>query len=172
MRTSATSTGTSSPPPARPGEPYCLVKGNQLVISANCKYPQYAFEFLKFMVSPEIELMLHGDTLRRGVPTRLSVLHPAPGTPKERNYLYATRPFFHADVFPYALDHGRELPIDATWPVWTTEAQKHLDRLFIDPDADTGQVLHDATAAVNLVLQRENKRLERYLRPTEASHAH
>jgi multiple sugar transport system substrate-binding protein len=159
------------PTPSPPGAPYSLVKGNQLVMSATCKHPKEAWEWMKFMVSPEVELMLHGDKLRRSIPTRKSLLHPPPGTPNERNYLYAARPFFHTDIFPFVLDHAKELPIDAAWPVWTTEAQKHLDNLFVDEEASAEKVLPAAKLAIDRVLAQEHKRLERYLNRGEAADA-
>ena len=152
--------------------PFALVKGNQLVISATCPYPRQAWEWVKFMVSPEIEMLLHGDRLRRGVPTRKSLLAPPPGASPQRSYLHATRPFFHTDVVPHMLAHGKELPIDMTWPAWTARAQQMLDRLFIREDADVEEVLRMTTAAVNRVIARERQRMARYMEAGEgAGHA-
>ncbi len=150
--------------------PYALVKGNQLVINSRCKHPKEAWEWVKFMVSPEVEMMLHGDRLRRSIPTRMSLLNPPPGAPNELNYQYATQPFFHTDIFPYILAHSKELPIDGAWPVWTSYAERYIDRIFVRESVDVREVLLEAKKAIDECLVSEHKRLERYLNPREQSH--
>lgn len=160
-----------TPAPAAPVSPYALVKGNQLVMAATCPHPREAWEFIKYMVSFDVELTMHGDTLRRNVPTRLALLKPPPDAPIEKSYLYATRPFFHTGAVVAALDNAKELPIDATWPIWTREAQKHLDVLFVDPNADTGDICRKAKVAIDRVLARERSRMK-LDQASEVSDAH
>lgn len=154
-----------APTPHSPDRPYALVKGNQLVMTATCRHPKEAWEWMKFMVSPEVELLLHGDRLRRNVPTRNALLGIGPDAPADirQTYLYAEKPFFHTDVIPFVLNHARHLPIDPAWPVWTTEAQKYIDMLFVNENASAADILPRAKVAVDRVLEREHRRLERYL---------
>jgi len=136
--------------------PYAEVKGNQLVMAANCKHPAEAWEWIKFMCSPRTEMRLYGDQMRRNVPTRLSVLRSA-------EYLKTTRPPFNIDTIPFSLDHARELPIDYTWPRWTIEAQQFIDQLFTAPPRSPQVVMPRCAAAVNRVLADERRRFARYL---------
>jgi multiple sugar transport system substrate-binding protein len=140
------------PPPTQADDPYTLVKGCQLIITSSCAHPREAWEWVKFMTSAETESFLYGDALRRCVPTHLSVLN-------DPKYLQATAAPFHTDVFPFLLDHGRELPIDQAWPSWNITAQKFMDYLFTNESADTESTLRQAAHAIDIdILQsRENE---------------
>jgi multiple sugar transport system substrate-binding protein len=135
------------PPPIDSFDPYTMVKGNQLIITSNCTHPHEAWEWVKFMTSRETESYLCGDALRRSVPTRIAVLN-------DPHYLEATAAPFHTDVFPFILDHARELPIDQAWPVWTNTAQKFMDYLFTSESADTETTLRRATQAIDVDIMR------------------
>jgi multiple sugar transport system substrate-binding protein len=138
--------------------PYALVKGNQLVVSANSPNPRAAWEFVKYATSYEAERILYGDTHRRNVPTRLNLLS------SREDYIKASRPPYHIDIYKDLLDCGMELPIDYAWPAWTSEAARHLEKLFVDPDADLQQVLRTTKIAVDRVLAAEFERMKRYVK--------
>ena len=144
-----------APTPSDPDNSYTIAKGNQLVISEQCEHPQEAWEWIKYLTSKETEEYYYGDQFRRAVPTRLAVL-------KDPQYLRATRPPFHTDVFVDVLNRARELPIDETYPTWTATAQRFIDLLFISPSADLDQTMHNCAAAVDIDLQSEHERFQRY----------
>ena len=79
------------PVPTGPTGNTTVIKGNQLVVNQYTKHPELAWEFVKYMTSPEAELLL-GGKWRRCVPTRLSVQqHP--------EYLQTDKPPFHRCLF-------------------------------------------------------------------------
>ena len=144
-----------APTPSDAANPYTLVKGNQVVVTAKCKHPREAWEWIKFLTSEQTEKYLYGDTFRRDVPTRLTVLNsPA--------FLQSSKPPFHVDALAYTLDHGRELPIDETYPTWTATLQSYIQQLFVDDSADTATVMKQASAAVDIDLHQLRKRFSRY----------
>ncbi len=143
------------PTPSPANDPFSIVKGNQLVISVHCQHPRQAWEWIKFLTSEESEMYLCGDSARREIPTRLSVLHSP-------QFLHASQAPFHTDVFSNLLAHPRELPIDESWPTWTLTAQKFMDHLFHDESADTADTMAQAARAIDVDLAQTHARYLRY----------
>jgi hypothetical protein len=154
---SAISTGTFVPRQATRKIHTRLGKGNQIFISQQCEHPLEAWEWIKYLTSKETEEYFYGDQYRRCVPTRLAVL-------RDPQYLHASRPPYHTDVFVDVLDRARELPIDESFFTWTTTAQRFVDLLFLDPSADLKETMIKCTKAVDIDLQSEHERYERYAR--------
>jgi multiple sugar transport system substrate-binding protein len=144
------------PTPYSNGHPYGLIKGNQLCMWAGCRHPEAAWEWIKYVVSPQTELRLYGDTLRRNVPTRRSSL-------ASTEFLVAHAEPYHTDAFLFALEHPRELPIDATWPVWTLEMQRYMDMMFTDARCQPATILPEAAEAVGRAIATERQHMKRYL---------
>jgi multiple sugar transport system substrate-binding protein len=144
-----------APTPSDPDNSYTLAKGNQLIITEQCKHPQEAWEWIKYLTSKETEEYFYGDEYRRCVPTRWAVL-------KDPEYLHAARPPFHTDVFVDVLDRARELPIDEAYPTWTATAQRMIEVLFINRSIDLNRVISNCAAAVDVDLQSEHERFQRY----------
>lgn len=140
-----------APTPSNPNNRYQVVKGNELIISKQCKHPREAWDWIRYLTSKKAELYLYGDKYRRNVPTRLSVLSsPA--------FLHSTHPPFHTDIFKYLLDNARELPIDETWPTWTDTMQRFIQRLFADPNASATVIMKEAAKSVNIDIKEQRAR--------------
>jgi hypothetical protein len=110
---------------------------------------------MKFMVSPGTEIVLNGDAMRRGVPTRTALL-------TQKEYTQSTRAPFHSDVFTYLFEKPRSLPIDPTWSSWTLVAQNFFSPFFFDPRAKASEMIPLVTEAVNRDLKKERERMRRY----------
>jgi multiple sugar transport system substrate-binding protein len=136
-----------APTPSGPAGNWAVVKGNQIVIYKNSRYPELAWEFVKFMTGRETELRLCGD-LRRAVPTRLSVQ-------RDPRYLRADKPPFHTDVFLDSVRRGRTLPIDWRYQEWLQEYNAATDGLFNTHSDTAAAAARAATDRVNALLASE-----------------
>ena len=136
-----------APVPSGPKGDRCVVKGNQLAASALTRHPDLAWEFIKFMTSPQTEMMLCGD-LRRSTPTRKSVQNSAA-------YLKADLPPYHPGVFLESVERGRILPINARYSEWETEMRGATETLFNLQSDSATQACVNATRRVNAVLASE-----------------
>ena len=122
-----------------------LVKGNQLAMDANCRHPEAAWEFMKFMTGRLAERKLYVE-LRRAFPTRKDVAYSA-------EYLRSgDRPPHHLDAFVSSVERGRTLPITSRWAEWTTEFNSALEPLFNGTERDVDGVLREADRRANATL--------------------
>jgi multiple sugar transport system substrate-binding protein len=135
------------PTPPGPEGDATVIKGNQLVIYRETGRPAEAWEFVKFMTSPYAERLLCG-TLRRAVPTRLSVQD-------DPRYLQADEPPYHTDVFLETVRRGRTLPIDWRYQEWSQVYNSAIEALFNVNEKNARQALDDAARRVNAVLSGE-----------------
>lgn len=136
-----------APTPSGPAGDYSVVKGNQLVASRDTLHPELAWEFIKFMTSPETELLVCGK-LRRAVPTRLSVQN-------DPRYLQADAAPHQTDVFLDSVRKGRTLPIDWRYQEWSQEYNAATDVLFNVGGETAAQACRDATDRINALLAGE-----------------
>ncbi len=136
-----------APTPSGPAANVTVLKGNQLAIYRETKYPQEAWEFAKFMTGPEVEMLL-GGTLRRTIPTRLSVQN-------DPQYQEAEQAPFNTDVFLDSVRRGRTLPIDWRYQEWSQEFASATEGLFNIGNEDARSALTEATRRVNAVLSSE-----------------
>lgn len=136
-----------APTPSGPEGNASVVKGNQLCIYKETRYPDEAWEFLKFMTGPEAEMLLGGE-LRRSVPTRLSVQ-------KNPQYLTAELPPFHTDIFLEAVERGRTLPIDWRYQEWSQVYNSATETLFNVNVESARQAAQEAARRVNAILGGE-----------------
>lgn len=132
------------PMPMKPGGT-TLVKGNQLVMSAESKHPEAAWEFMKYMTGPEVERKLYVE-LRRCFPTRKDVaLSP--------EYLRSgDQPPHHLDAFVDSVQRGRILPITSRWSEWTTEFNSGMEPVFNGTQKNLDAGLAEAQRRANATL--------------------
>ncbi|HLJ57526.1 MAG TPA: sugar ABC transporter substrate-binding protein [Chthonomonadaceae bacterium] len=136
------------PVPYGPAGGAGILKGNQLVMSAETAYPEKAWRFMRYLTSARTEAMLYGDKLRRGDPARRSVA-------RSQEFLHASRPPYNTGAYLSALENGRLLPIDARWQEWSTVLNAELDELWGGRDLDAARVLARAASKVDAVLASE-----------------
>lgn len=132
-----------APMPVGPAGRFTPLKGNQLVIYSESKHPEEAWEFVKFMVSPETEMLVYGK-LRRAIPTRKSVA-------RDPEYLKADLPPRHVHVFIDAMKYGRRIPINERYNQWLPELRAGEELLL------TNEL--DAREAVRWMVPRINRAL-------------
>jgi multiple sugar transport system substrate-binding protein len=118
-----------APPPTGPGGRVTPVKGNQLVMYSESKHKDKAWRLIKFMTSPEAEMLLCGR-LRRAIPTRRSVARDAeylePVDDQGRR-----APPYHVHVFTDVLDYAHRMPIDWKWYDWRPAMDAQIELLSI-----------------------------------------
>jgi multiple sugar transport system substrate-binding protein len=118
-----------APPPAGPAGRVTPVKGNQLFMYSESKHKLEAWRFIKFMTSPQAEMLLCGR-LRRAIPTHRSVARDpeylAPVDESGRR-----TPPYHVHVFTDVLDYGHQMPIDWKWYYWRPAMDSEIERLSI-----------------------------------------
>lgn len=114
-----------------------VVKGNQLVMNAKTEHPQEAWEFMKFMVSEEVERILSVD-LRRAFPSRKSVAY-------SEEYLQSELPPFNMRTFIFTVETGRPYPITDRWWSWLNAFHSGIENLFNGRDHDVDRALAEAT---------------------------
>lgn len=132
------------PMPVAPGGT-TLLKGNQLVMSAESRHPELAWEFMKFMTGRKAERKLYVE-LRRSFPTRKDVATSA-------EYLRSgSLPPHHLDAFVSSIVRGRVLPITSRWSEWTTEFNSALEPLFNGTTNDVDGTLREADRRANATL--------------------
>ncbi|HTQ09786.1 MAG TPA: sugar ABC transporter substrate-binding protein, partial [Fimbriimonadaceae bacterium] len=109
------------PLPSGPFGNPSVVKGNQLVISKESPHPREAWQFIRFLTSPEVENILYVKN-RRAFPTLKSVV--------------ASSAFMHPSSRPYnvrafieGVENSRPLPIDDRWQEWTRELSMREESL-------------------------------------------
>lgn len=138
-----------APVPTGPRGGSTIVKGNQLVMYAECPHPEAAWKFMRFLTGPEAENLLYG-TLRRCAPTRKAVatsatfLTPDPKKPPQNTRVYLS-----------AVEKGRALPINARWAEWTQAQNSAMDDLWSGRERDAAVVCRRAAQKVNEVLASE-----------------
>lgn len=135
------------PLPTGPAGGQSMVKGNQLVIYKESEHPEAAWRFMRFLTSPQVELLLYGK-LRRNFPTRIAVAH-------SKQFLDATAPPYHTRVFLNAVEHARQLPIDERWSEWTQALTSEQDVLYAGIDRDAGACMRRAAVKIDKVLNEE-----------------
>jgi len=144
-----------APTPSDADNIYTMVKGNEVVVTAQSRHPQESWEWIKYLTGAESERYICGDAYRRSVPTQLSLL-------RSPEYLHATQRPFHIDVFVDLIDRGRSLPIDETWFTWTTTAHRSMDRLFLENTTNTATILRSVARAADDEITHERERYARY----------
>ena len=136
-----------APLPSGPHGDWSVVKGNQLTINRDTPHPELAWKYVKYMTSPETEMLLCGK-MRRAVPTRLSVQ-------RDPAYLHTDKPPFHTNVFLEATARGKTLPINWRYNEWVVTYNAATEGLFNVGDISAAQASRDATARVNDLLASE-----------------
>jgi multiple sugar transport system substrate-binding protein len=118
-----------APPPAGPAGRATPVKGNQLFMYSESAHKEEAWQFIKFMTSPEAEMLLCGR-LRRAIPTHRSVAsdqeYLAPVDDEDRRV-----PPYHIHVFTDVLEYARRMPIDWKWYSWRPAMDAEVELLSI-----------------------------------------
>ena len=135
------------PIPAGPKSDQTVVKGNQLVMPANCAHPEAAWKFMRYLTSVDIENLLYVQN-RRCFPTRKSVAY-------SEEFKDGSLPPSQIHVFINAVEGGRQLPIDDRWAEWTQAMNNELDLLWNGTNRDASHVAAKASKAVNKVLGEE-----------------
>lgn len=132
------------PFPVAPGGT-TMVKGNQLVMSADSRHKDLAWEFMKFMTGPEVERKLYIE-LRRSFPTRKDVA-------RSPDYLRSgDKPPHHLDAFVSSVERGRVLPITSRWGEWTGEFNSAMEPVFNGTESDLDKGLREAVRRANAAL--------------------
>jgi multiple sugar transport system substrate-binding protein len=135
------------PVPKGPVSGATLLKGNQIVVSAETRHPKEAWKFIRFMTSERIERLLAGK-LRRCAPTHVS---------------YAlSKDFLKSDVVPFntltfldVLEHGKTLPINSRWGEWTDAFNSPVDAWIAAGEGDGQAALREGETRANAVLHDE-----------------
>ncbi len=135
------------PIPSGPNTSETVVKGNQLVMPANCQHPAEAWRFMRYLTSPEIENLLYAKN-RRCFPTRKSVAN-------SKEFLNADLPPKQIHIFLDAVKTSRQLPIDDRWSEWTIAMNNELDQVWNGTNRDVKSGAERASRAVDKVLNEE-----------------
>ena len=132
------------PLPMKPGGT-TMAKGDQLARSAECRHPEAAWAFMKFMTGRETERRLYVE-LRRCFPTRKDVAYSA-------EYLRSgPLPPHHLDAFVSSIERGRTMPVTPRWAEWNTEFNSALEPLFNGTESDVDAALARAQRRANAAL--------------------
>ena len=132
------------PIPLKPGGT-TMVKGNQLVMSAESRHPEAAWAFMKFMTGKRTEMKLYAD-LRRCFPTRKDVAYSAA-------YLGSgVQPPHHLDAFVWSVERARKMPITTRWGEWTTEFNGAVEPLYNGTTDDVAGTLREGQRRANAML--------------------
>ncbi|HSI72904.1 MAG TPA: sugar ABC transporter substrate-binding protein [Fimbriimonas sp.] len=135
------------PIPIGPSGNTSMIKGNQLVIYRETKYPEASWRFIRFLTSSSTEKLLYVDN-RRNFPTRKSVAY-------SKEFLNPKVRPFQTDVFLQGVEGARELPINHRWGEWTQILNSEQDNLYSGRERDAGVVMRRAAAQINEVLADE-----------------
>jgi multiple sugar transport system substrate-binding protein len=135
------------PPPRGEGPLVDVVKGNQLVMSANCRNPEAAWRFMRYYTDREAETELYAK-IRRCFPTRRDVAY-------SKEYLDRSLPPAHPEAFTQAVEAGRILPINARWSEWTQILNSEVDNLMAGRERDARTVLQRAKAKIDAALAED-----------------
>ncbi|AIE84702.1 ABC transporter substrate-binding protein [Fimbriimonas ginsengisoli] len=135
------------PPPRGDGPLVDVVKGNQLIMSANCPNPKAAWRFMRFYTGVEAETELYAK-IRRCFPTRIAVA-------KSPIYLDGSLPPAHPIAFVQAAEAGRILPINSRWGEWTQLLNAETDNLMAGRERDARAVLRRAKEKIDAVLAED-----------------
>ncbi|MBS1702744.1 MAG: sugar ABC transporter substrate-binding protein [Armatimonadetes bacterium] len=135
------------PIPSGPKSHETTVKGNQIVVPANCAHPEIAWRFMRFLTGPEVENLLYVKN-RRCFPTRKAVAY-------SKEFSDGSLPPSQIHIFIDAVEDGRQLPIDDRWAEWTQAMNDQLDRLWNGTERDAKVAGKRAADAVNKVLSEE-----------------
>lgn len=128
------------PIPAGKGGGVAVLKGNQLVISAETRHPDAAWKLVKFITGEKVERMLARN--RRSFPTRKAVAY-------SDDYLKGNNPPFNMRAFTYAVETGKPFPITGRWSEWTREFRSGLDNLLAGRVSNAGPAVKDAENRAN-----------------------
>lgn len=131
------------PIPSGPGGGAAVLKGNQLVMSAETKHPEEAWKLVKFITGEKVERIL--ARARRSFPTRKAVAY-------SDDFLKSSLPPFNMRAFTYAVETGRPFPITSRWGEWTREFNSTIDLLL-------GGIEHDARGVARRAEERANAAL-------------
>lgn len=135
------------PPPRGPAGFIDIVKGNQLVISANSQHPKEAWRFVRFMTGVEIENKLYAE-IRRSFPTRVAIAN-------SDKYLKSDKSPKQITAFVESVQAGRILPIDERWGEWTEILRQEVDNLMSGRERDAKVVLGRAKAKIDAALAED-----------------
>jgi multiple sugar transport system substrate-binding protein len=136
-----------APIPKGPAGGRTVIKGNQLVIPKNCKNPEAAWRFVKYMASQETERVLYAQ-IRRCFPTRKDVAYSP-------EYLQTDQPPYQLQAFVESVENGRILPINERWVEWINALQMETDNLFAGRERDASVVLRRAKDKINTILSED-----------------
>ena len=128
------------PIPKGKGGDVAVLKGNQLVISAETKHPEAAWKWVKFITSEKVERLLARN--RRSFPTRKAVAY-------SDDYLKSDQPPFNMRAFTYAVETGKPFPITSRWGEWTREFRSGLDNLLAGRTPDIAAAAKEAEDRAN-----------------------
>lgn len=135
------------PPPKGPAGFFDIVKGNQLVVSANSRHPKEAWRFIRFLTGVEGETRLYVE-IRRAFPTRI-------GVAKSPEYLKSTKPPRQVDAFVESVEAGKMLPINERWGEWTQIFSQEIDNLMAGRERDARTVLNRAKIKIDAALAED-----------------
>jgi multiple sugar transport system substrate-binding protein len=124
-----------------------VIKGNQLVVSANSRHPEAAWRFIRFLTSEPTETRLCAE-IRRAFPTRIGVANsPA--------FLKTDQAPFNTRAFVQSAEGGRTLPINERWGEWTQIFNSEVDNLLAGRERDARTVLRRAKARIDAALAED-----------------
>ena len=121
-----------------------VVKGNQLVVPKDCRHPEAAWRFMRFLTSEATEQMLCAQ-IRRAYPTRTAVS-------RSSAFLDTKQAPFNTRAFLDSVGRGRQLPITGRWAEWTTILNSEIDNLISGRERDAAVVLKRAEMKINRAL--------------------
>jgi multiple sugar transport system substrate-binding protein len=134
-----------TPLPRGPAGAFTMTKGNQLVMTADCRHPNEAWRFMKFVTSERTERFL-AITKRRTFPSRKAIAY-------SKEYLDSGERPRNGIAFVKAVESGRPLPITSRFGDWLGRFNSEIDLFWMNPDGDPYKILKAAQDKANAALQ-------------------
>lgn len=135
------------PMPNGPKGDSLFVKGNQLVMNKETKYPDASWRLMRFITGPIAEQILYVEA-RRQAPTRIAIAF-------SDEFLHPDKPPHNMDSVALTVQKGTKLPIGPRWPEVGAVLTPELDNLFAGREKNAGNALRRTAAAINKVLAEE-----------------